>query len=123
MTLSRPISYDELDEIWRAAPRFWARVRRAAPDACWIWTGHTMTAGYGEMTYRGRNIGAHRFSFLLHSGELEAGRCVLHTCDNRRCVNPSHLYQGTYLDNWRDMSRGHEDRTPPPSDFWEFLDE
>lgn len=79
-----------------------------------------MTAGYGEMSFRGRNLGAHRFSYLLHVGELEAGKCICHACDNRECVNPWHLYQGTYHDNWRDMREVNG--APPPLSFWDFLD-
>lgn len=31
--------------------------------------------------------------------------CSLHRCDNRTCCNPSHLWEGTYLQNHQDMIR------------------
>jgi hypothetical protein len=87
-----------------------------------------MTAGYGELSFMGKKIGAHRFSFLLHNGDLEAGMCICHTCDNRLCVKPAHLYQGTYRDNYDDILRRLQDARIPPDepmdpDFWDFLND
>lgn len=37
------------------------------------------------------------------NGPITSGMYVLHKCDNRRCINPSHLFLGTHLDNIKDM--------------------
>lgn len=73
------------------------------PHDCWEWTGYTNGTGYGRMRVMGRKILAHRISWELHNQrDIPDGLCVLHTCDNRKCVNPEHLWLGTYLDNAQD---------------------
>ena len=90
-------------EIYKdAAPRFWTKVEKTA--ACWLWRGAVGTHGYGVIGLGGHaTITAHRFSWALHKGKIQDGRWILHRCDNRRCVNPNHLYLGTVRENVRDM--------------------
>lgn len=70
---------------------------------CWNWTaGLRGKSGYGAFKYKGKVLDAHRLSYKLHKGEIPEGLLVCHTCDNRRCVNPDHLWLGSYRDNWMD---------------------
>lgn len=82
--------------------RFWAKVARAGPENCWIWTAYRLPDGYGQFRIEGRTVRAHRFSYELSVGPIPNGLCVLHHCDNPPCVNPAHLWIGTQIDNLRD---------------------
>lgn len=80
--------------------RFWDKVEKT--DKCWNWKASGRGMGYGAFKYNKKVYDSHRFSFFLTHGFLPKD-CVLHTCDNRKCVRPSHLYQGTHKDNVQDM--------------------
>ena len=69
---------------------------------CWHWTGATNDFGYGRMTSGGRLQVAHRLSWQAFKGQIPDGQYVLHKCDNPSCINPDHLWLGTYSDNLRD---------------------
>ena len=85
--------------------QFWSHVNKG--DECWEWTASLSHNGYGQIIKcidgKKKHLIAHRVSWEIHFGPIPEGMKVLHRCDNRRCINPGHLFLGSCQDNTDDM--------------------
>lgn len=106
-------SITELSE--KTQKRFWAKVDRRSPNECWPWVASVNRYGYGKfsVTNDGRQHDPmpHQIALLLSGKERPNSLWALHTCDNRMCCNPAHLYWGTPRENARDMVTRHRSLT------------
>lgn len=76
----------------------------AKDTGCWEWQGQLSRVGYGMIKVFGKMTTVHRYSYELHKGPITGGLWVLHDCDNKKCMNPSHLHLGTHADNMREAA-------------------
>lgn len=85
-----------------ALDRFHASYKKSV-TGCWLWRGAPRGSnGYGRIKVGGASMPAHRFSWIIHFGEIVGGLLVLHRCDTPLCVNPAHIFLGTHQDNMDD---------------------
>ena len=97
--------------------RFWVKVDKegslqdqdrphyAGIGPCWEWTAACYTTGYGAFGLCGKMWKAHRFAWMMENGDIPVGLCILHKCDNPKCVNPAHLFFGSQADNMADKTQ------------------
>lgn len=83
----------------RALPTFMKKIEKT--DGCWNWKGMILKSGYARHCCKY----AHRLSYEYHKGDIPEGKMLCHTCNNKSCVNPDHLYPGTAYDNAQDAIR------------------
>lgn len=69
------------------------------PSGCWEWAASQKRKTYGMACFDGRYIGAHRLSYETWKQPLTDGLVIQHDCDNKPCINPNHLIEGSYSSN------------------------
>ena len=90
---------------------FLARTEPIVGDpGCIIWTGGTISGGYGSLSVDGRNVLAHRYAWEQINGPIPDAMEVDHICWERSCVNTDHLRLATRAQNGANRSGAHGGR-------------
>jgi hypothetical protein len=92
---------------------FWMHVKKTPIDTtfrmrngpCWEWQGTLFNSGYGHFICHCKDYRAHRVAYYLYNGTLSKDLFICHKCDNRKCVNPKHMFEGTSKQNINDMMK------------------
>ncbi len=82
------------------------------PSGCWEWQGYKHTSGYGAIMFGAKAWVASRLSWTVFRSSIPTGMLVCHTCDNPPCINPAHLWLGTYKQNSDDKISKKRDFHP-----------
>lgn len=84
--------------------KFKSKFTEGDKESCWDWEFGVTAGGYGQMAYKCKKYASHRLSWSYYNDKsIPKGCVIMHTCDNPKCVNPSHLKLGTQKDNVADM--------------------
>jgi len=85
---------------------------------CWEWSLSTYDNGYGQIKAFGKEVLVHRFSYELHKGPIPDGLEILHSCDNKICINPDHLSVGTHQKNMEEAKERKRMRSGKDHHFY-----
>ena len=70
--------------------------------SCWEWTKSISSTGYGDLRVEQTIIKAPMLSWFIYKKiDTPLTGQICHICNNKKCVNPQHLYHATAAENGR----------------------
>jgi HNH endonuclease len=99
----RSIGDDEISDLKHRLLSNAAEQPGPLATPCLVWTGPTLSKGYGRLYHNRTHVLVHRAAYECFVGPIPEGMQINHHCDNPGCIRPEHLYCGTAEDNTRDM--------------------
>lgn len=80
--------------------------KRAKDKECWEWPFRLDSHGYGCVSVgAGRHGRVHRIVWEAKYFKIPKGLIACHSCDNKKCYNPNHIFIGTFYQNSLDAVR------------------
>lgn len=79
----------------------WLKENASRKGSCLIC--HLKPKDNGYIQVNGKLL--HRFVYSYYKGPIPEGLIVMHSCDNKRCIEEGHLIAGTHKQNSKDMSK------------------
>jgi HNH endonuclease len=90
------------ETVAKAIVRFYSKIV-IHENGCWLWQASAANKfGHGRFYWKLKNYQAHRVAWTIERGSMPILQ-ICHKCDVPKCCNPDHLFEGTQMDNVRDM--------------------
>jgi hypothetical protein len=77
-------------------------------NGCWLWQGSTNQRGRPQVSWKAKYGLVYRYTYEAYYGKpIKEGLYGCHTCDEKTCCNPEHIFEGTNQDNQLDYIEKH----------------
>lgn len=89
----------------QAKPISWVEIDGGYNTPCWKCTSHKLdNRWYARYMRKRKRMYIAKKLWITKYWERPTGKLMCHRCNNRWCINPDHIYPGTYQSNWKDSA-------------------